>query len=1057
MQERELKEDEEMLVHDAGDTEFTNTGKEKKIKRIIILLILLLIIAGIIILIVLLLKKSDKSKPKQKNIDILLKDSDFVKPKSFSKNFELIQLKDSKYKIILVQDPKTVKEGVEIRTKFGFNTDVIDGFAHYAEHVFFRGTEKVTEFDIFNIISQYNEFVNAYTWEEETVFQYFGSNYTFETLLSYVSDFIQKPLLNETQFITEINAVNSEYDTYNFSYENAWNILRDNANPDHAFSQTVTGHVGNNDSLREFNSTVTKELLRNYFRTIFKPENCFILIYSSKSFDKMTEYALKYFNFKLEEPTPEFTEMFNQKIKALDNPIFKEGQLGKFAVYNSSIRETPLLIFNFIVSQQKDNYTLGIDLFYYLINSYKEGSLIKFLYKNNYISGMDFISVGYFSNCEMFEYLLDLTQKGLDNIGKIIEAVFAFINSAKSDPNIEEILDNIKTMEQKRFLFAEDKQTIFPDDIDNIMEYFYLFGYKNILGNPVDKLFTKERALQILNDLSPDRSFILVDSSSNLNSKYLTSSELLFTRNYNLPYRINKIPDEIITYLKEVKSIDDYNFKLREKNDDFSKLDDLTEKPCYKKSPNKCQEFKEFDTSSNDMTPYVVKDEDNILSLMKIDRSFGVPFVKGYINIELDKDKLKELTNSIDKKATCDLLLGYLNLKFSLSTLAEAGNIISISFSEPNNMIIMFSTFNDLVNKVIEYILNLFKEPDDEDAFDYVKETFYVQYANNVNSPGLDFIDEILNVFKSFISVHTFEFYDYPIEIIKNITFSDIRQMAKNIVEINKNSLKYLTYGDISLELANSTTRQLSSLINKTDEITLLLNSPKVVEIPDNSSILFSLRSANKYQRQGRTLVLYEFNETLKEKMDLYSYCAGDILFDYLRSQRGTGYTVRTKVVEVLNKYYLMIYALGKVYSPEKMDRFVNEAIKESFKFNNTSVDLIRKHLKNRDSINGYAEDKFNSLFKYLNPQNNITNEAKDEENMTYESIIEDLQEVFVKKVKRISILYHRGDLSDEEYIKEKNELDKDYYLNSNIKNVLTEDINYLEQYVKNQTNLTNF
>ena len=59
-----------------------------------------------------------------------MKDSDFVKPKSFSKNFELIQLKESKYNIILVQDPKIVK-GIEKR-KFDFNTDVIDGFAHYA-------------------------------------------------------------------------------------------------------------------------------------------------------------------------------------------------------------------------------------------------------------------------------------------------------------------------------------------------------------------------------------------------------------------------------------------------------------------------------------------------------------------------------------------------------------------------------------------------------------------------------------------------------------------------------------------------------------------------------------------------------------------------------------------------------------------------------------------------------------------------------------------------------------------------------------------------------------
>ena len=76
--------------------------------------------------------ESNESKSDQKNIDIIMKDSDFVKPKSSTKNFELIQLKESNYQVILVHDPKTVKAGVEIRTKFGFNTDVIDGFAHYA-------------------------------------------------------------------------------------------------------------------------------------------------------------------------------------------------------------------------------------------------------------------------------------------------------------------------------------------------------------------------------------------------------------------------------------------------------------------------------------------------------------------------------------------------------------------------------------------------------------------------------------------------------------------------------------------------------------------------------------------------------------------------------------------------------------------------------------------------------------------------------------------------------------------------------------------------------------
>ena len=93
-----------------------------------------------------------KPEPDQKNFAVLMKDLDFVKPKSLTKKFELIQLNGINYSFILVQDPKTVKTGVEIRTKFGFNKESIDGFTHYAEHVFFRGTEKVTELDIFNMI-----------------------------------------------------------------------------------------------------------------------------------------------------------------------------------------------------------------------------------------------------------------------------------------------------------------------------------------------------------------------------------------------------------------------------------------------------------------------------------------------------------------------------------------------------------------------------------------------------------------------------------------------------------------------------------------------------------------------------------------------------------------------------------------------------------------------------------------------------------------------------------------------------------------------------------------
>ena len=445
MIERELKENDEVLINDIDENEFLYRGREKKIKRLILLSIILSVIIGIIIIIVVASKKSeddikdvspddisDKSsgdnsdtasddisdktsddisdtpsddisdtstdeisdasiddisdstsddisdipsddisdipsddisdKPsddssdttsddisddtKEKELNILIKDSNFEKPNNFLKQYEFIQLKDSKYKFFLVHDPKTVTAGIEFRTKFGYTTDIIDGFAHYAENVFFEGTEEINEYNISSLVDQYDEFNDAYTSYEETVFQFYGAQNTFNTILDYISKFIENPALNETKFMTAINVITSEHYSYNNSKKIKYDILMENANPDHGFSQTTTGHIGDNKTLGIYSPKLLGEYLKNYFRTIFKPENCVFLLYSSLSLEEMRNYTLKYFNFILENPSDEFNNIFNKKIEALDNPIYTKEQLGKFVVYNA-LREIPILMVEF--------------------------------------------------------------------------------------------------------------------------------------------------------------------------------------------------------------------------------------------------------------------------------------------------------------------------------------------------------------------------------------------------------------------------------------------------------------------------------------------------------------------------------------------------------------------------------------------------------------------------------------------------------------------------------------------------------------------------------------
>ena len=158
-------------------------------------------------------------------------------------------------------------------------------------------------------------------------------------------------MLNSTKFRTEINAVTSEYDSYNNSGNNEYDILLENANQEHGIAYTITGHCGNNKTLGVHTDEQLRYYLKNYFLTIFKPENCVFLIYSSRSLNEMRDYALKYYDFTLEEPEKEFKEEFNKKNKTLDYPLFNEGQLGKIATFNS-LRETPVLSIIFPISQK---------------------------------------------------------------------------------------------------------------------------------------------------------------------------------------------------------------------------------------------------------------------------------------------------------------------------------------------------------------------------------------------------------------------------------------------------------------------------------------------------------------------------------------------------------------------------------------------------------------------------------------------------------------------------------------------------------------------------------
>jgi secreted Zn-dependent insulinase-like peptidase len=360
----------------------------------------------------------------------------------------------------------------------------------------------------------------------------------------------------------------------------------------------------------------------------------------------MRKYAQKYYDFKLKEPDKNFTELFNEKVKALDNPLFKKDQLGKIAFLNH-LRDSPLIIIIVHISQKDNNYYLDIpSILSYLLNGFKEGSLKNYLLKQNYITDLEVGSLVYSKKNDLIYFYLDLTKNGSDNIDKVIEALYSALNNIKEDKNIEILLNNFKAITQITFKLLEEKKTVIPDDIDNLLKNYDLYGKEEILGNLINEHYSKDKIDEFLNKFSPENSFIFVDSPYEIKSENLTSSEIAYIKSYKSPYKINKIPEDFLNKLKTIKAIDEYEFKPRDTNEDYLKNEDLTEEPCYKTKSKKC-EYNEYNPDKPELIePYTLVNSSNILSLVKIDRSFGIPFVKGYIDLELDNDRFKSIINN---------------------------------------------------------------------------------------------------------------------------------------------------------------------------------------------------------------------------------------------------------------------------------------------------------------------------------------------------------------------------------------------------------------------------
>lgn len=148
------------------------------------------------------------------------------------------------------------------------------GFAHFFEHMMFRGTEKYSDVEYNRILKLLGADSNAWTSNDQTVYHIVASADALETIIDIESDRFKNLKYSKEQFQTEAGAILGEY---NKSAMNPFQILNEEmqklAYTTHTYRHTTIGFL---EDIKDMPNQYEYSL--QFFDRYYRPEYCTIII-----------------------------------------------------------------------------------------------------------------------------------------------------------------------------------------------------------------------------------------------------------------------------------------------------------------------------------------------------------------------------------------------------------------------------------------------------------------------------------------------------------------------------------------------------------------------------------------------------------------------------------------------------------------------------------------------------------------------------------------------------------------------------------------------------------
>ncbi|NIM52481.1 MAG: insulinase family protein [Gemmatimonadales bacterium] len=163
------------------------------------------------------------------------------------------------------------------------------GFAHFFEHMMFRGTDKYPDYD--GVTSSMGAARNGFTSSDRTVYYLVASSEYLEQIIDLESDRFMNLKYAEPDFRTEAGAVLGEQQQ-GAMVPGRWlnEKVRETAYDRHTYRHTTIGYEADVRAMPE-----GYEYSKSFFRRFYRPENVVLVLVGDFEFDEAEELIRQYY------------------------------------------------------------------------------------------------------------------------------------------------------------------------------------------------------------------------------------------------------------------------------------------------------------------------------------------------------------------------------------------------------------------------------------------------------------------------------------------------------------------------------------------------------------------------------------------------------------------------------------------------------------------------------------------------------------------------------------------------------------------------------------------